>query len=77
MKLKDYNYFKKIFFLVIYLMKESIEPFYKVLIFIYLEDFKSYDSITHIFECYTNKINYISKSGIIKFLEKKMVTYVY
>ena len=39
--------------------EKSIEPYFKILDIplLYLEEFKSYDSITHIFGCYRNKIN--------------------
>ena len=59
--------------------ERSTEPYYKCfeIPLLYLDEFKSYDSITHIFGCYTNKINYIGfkcKSGIMKTFGEKSGT---
>ena len=57
--------------------EKSIEPYFKILDIplLYLEEFKSYDSITHIFGCYSNKLNFIGfkcKSGLMKTFGEKI-----
>ena len=56
--------------------EKSTKPYFKILEIplLYIEEFKSYDSITHIFGCYSNKINFIGfkcRSGLMKTFGEK------